>query len=350
MRAAIASALFLLAFLTTGRILAPLRPPPADSVLEAKIDFLRRHPGRYDLVFVGSSGVYRHVVPDEVDRVLAERGLAVRSFNAGAPGMRGFEAAAALERVLDAVGERRAVAFEPSRFSPDLHPANEFAERTVAWHTARWTARAVAASLASDRPFAERLSLAARHVRLFLWRATGYGTGPRIVLDLLGRKPPPALTDAEIAAHAGWRPLEADVEAGDAAVRERRRLFLEAGGRFEGRVEKLRRTRAARAAFPEREEEWLRALASRMRGRSGRAVGLIPPLVVPQPAARSLAERGIFDCLLSYQDPDRHPEWFTREARFDENHLLAPFARAFSRVLAADLADRCLGPDGWGGR
>ena len=59
-----------------------------------------REKDRYDLVFVGSSLVYRSIDPRIIDEELARAGFRVRSYNLGLPGMRPHEANALLRQVL----------------------------------------------------------------------------------------------------------------------------------------------------------------------------------------------------------------------------------------------------------
>ena len=68
---------------------APLHP--AGGVFGSKLEHLERHADDYNVIFVGTSLVYRHVDCSTLDGLAAEAGLPMRSFNAGTPGMNVIE-------------------------------------------------------------------------------------------------------------------------------------------------------------------------------------------------------------------------------------------------------------------
>ena len=61
---------------------------------------------------------------------------------------------------------------------------------------------------------------------------------------------------------------------------------------------------------------------------------VVPPSHEPSPLPRRLAEQGEIAVLLDFNDPDRYPELFRDDRRFDVMHLNRPGAVAFSRLLA----------------
>ena len=82
--------------------LASMGLPPAElpSTLREKLAHLAAHGGEYDAIFVGSSRIQNHLMPALFDRLTAEGGKAVKSFNAGVSSMHTPEDGWFLEQIL----------------------------------------------------------------------------------------------------------------------------------------------------------------------------------------------------------------------------------------------------------
>ena len=97
-------ALGLLAFVVTVVALRPLSSAETRPLGIAKLEGFLRQPGRYDVVAVGNSRVYRHIVPAVLESELDRRGVAARAYNLGAS-MMSFDELAYLLR--EAVRRRK---------------------------------------------------------------------------------------------------------------------------------------------------------------------------------------------------------------------------------------------------
>ena len=56
-------------------------PPAPQSWTTAKLEDFEKHKDEYDLIFLGSSQLYRHVDPVLFDKAFAEAGHPIHSFN-----------------------------------------------------------------------------------------------------------------------------------------------------------------------------------------------------------------------------------------------------------------------------
>lgn len=333
--AALAVALGLASFLVVAAAIAALRPGPSGFVVTDKLRHLRRHPGTYDALLIGSSLTYRHFVPTVIDAALAGHGRSLRTFNVGGPGMRGHETDHVLREALAAAGGGvRFVFVEPTLFTPELVEENRRSERTVHWHTPRQTWAVVQQALADDRPFTARLALAAEHLRLCAWNQTSYGDGPRIVRHLTGMAPPPELAEAELLAARGYRALE-DETSEDAAAR--RRALLDDPAAYHARVARRRGPAAGKPADVH-DRERLRAQVDVIRHAGAEPLYVTSPWPGGSGAFQALVADGTIPALLAFDDADRYPALFRLDARFDANHLDRAAAREFSRLFADALA------------
>ena len=179
---ALAAVCFCVTSLVTGRSL----PEPDLGQVGEKLAWFDAHRDDYDVLFVGSSRVFRGVVPEVFDREMARRGHPVRSFNFGVSGMAGYETSALARRILDDPPRRlRWVVVELDGWDPSLPPENRFKRRTVAWHDLAETLSAVRTAWASDRPALQRLDLTSSHLLHWAARSTGAGRG-RALLGEIG--------------------------------------------------------------------------------------------------------------------------------------------------------------------
>jgi hypothetical protein len=321
----------LAALLGTAGVLRQLRPAVEEFPAGDRVTYYLRHADDYDVLFVGTSRVYRNVIPGEFDSRLAEHGIEVRSFNLGAPGMRAFET----DRMLRYLLRRRAprlrwVVVERGDSDPRPRSWEERTERAVAWHTARQTVAAVAASWRLDLPRSEKAALVASHGRQFLRRLLNYGAGPALVRGLERSRLP--LEDW--GATAGYRGLE---EEGSRVHRGRRRQFLRQVDSFRRTVAENRRRQRPLGDLAEAS---LAALVEQ--GGLVRAAGPEPILLIgPNDGRLRGLELAAVDLeLLNFDDPVRYPQLFDVELRYDSSHLTTAGSRLYSRLLADEVAAR----------
>ncbi|HEX6884260.1 MAG TPA: hypothetical protein VF530_12855 [Planctomycetota bacterium] len=355
-----------LGFALTAAALRPLVPWPEDYGLAAKLRWWEEHAQEYDLVFLGSSRVYRAFDPAAFEEELARHGRPLRAFNFGVGGVRPFEMDLILRAVLARAPERlRWVLFECLALDPRF-PAREdpTAGRVVFWHTpgrTRDVLRALASTpfepedareLARERPLlarvaeaagglepAWRLDLAHRHLQALLWNLTSYGQGPAMLgglldEDLTGARRT-ALTPEELAHRHGYVPFEENAEEVDQLRNERLRADPS---------DYLRRVRELEAEADELPDvgtlvpQVFAARGAAVRAAGAELVHVIVPDRSPRLEGRVLARAGAIETLFDLNQPLVWPELFTLESRYDMGHLSRAGALEFSRTLARLLA------------
>lgn len=79
-----------------GWVVPSVEPP----LLAERLSEFRKAADSYDVLFFGSSRVFRGIDPKVFDAEMAERGHPLRSYNLGFPAMRPHELNALLRRVL----------------------------------------------------------------------------------------------------------------------------------------------------------------------------------------------------------------------------------------------------------
>ena len=288
----------------------------------------------YDVVFVGSSRVYRQLDPRVFDRVAREGGHEVRSYNLGLPGMRWYEA---LHVVRDLIERRPArldtIVVEGLDPDPRLEEHNRTSRREIGWHTPGLTTLAVRRSLGREGPLPERFEEAAAHLGQFGARWTNVGTAPDLLRALQGKVRVPE--DKE---HHGYVPLELDPAA---SVLERRRQFLEdyAADRelLERRKDDLRAQ--GESAPDPLLFDVLAELESAARDAGVRLSWLVlPPAEQLRPELSAAREAGRIEELFDYADPDRYPQFYDSfQERWDLNHLTREAATELTTLFAREF-------------
>lgn len=335
-RAVFLVALAVAAFVLTGRLIdarAPLHVP----LLSVKWAHFMAHRDEYTTVYIGTSVVRHHIVPEVVDAEMRARGVRERSFNLGMSHMTYSEARLLVERLLALRPARlRRVVLDAHLFL-DANRANDLSPRHLWWHTPGETL-----------PLLERL---------YRWKGKRERRNARLkveaqamlmVLTAAGRlaerfragwDPKLGVPDEDDVAitQEGYQAL--DTMFAPAVVRQRRKLqrnlmyFERMVGqrRRDGKTRKLgRRERAAL-------DDLVRQVAT---------AGWQPVVL----ETSSLRRRYEFSAtvrrlaiVLSFNDPERYPELYAAEARHDYNHLNDQAARTVS-LLLGDLFAAALGP------
>jgi len=309
----------------------------ADELQEAgvtrfKLDTYARHAADYELVFIGSSRMYRQVDPEVFDDALARRGFSTSSYNLGLPGMWFYEVLYRANRIaVRAPAALRWMVIELQDPDPGDEPLNQNSQRTIAWHTPRYTWIACRTELASERSLLERLSSAGGHLVQGFMNALNLG----LLTSALDRGTVPL----EFREHAelgrtGYMPL--DLEPAERVRRGRLVRALLKEPRYLERQVELHRAAGAVAA-----PSGLFTNLARLVGEL-RQHGIEPIFVLLPPSSRTRTEivaaheNGVLPNLIDLEDPGRFPEFYLEPAlRFDKHHLNQRGAERLTRLLAA---------------
>ena len=87
LRGVIHCAIGLFAFIAGCLAIHHFTPWPRMNEISEKLAYFSRHKDEFDVLFIGSSRVYRGVVPQVFDATLLSRGIASTSLNLGIDGM-----------------------------------------------------------------------------------------------------------------------------------------------------------------------------------------------------------------------------------------------------------------------
>ncbi len=337
LRSVLLTALSCGAFLATARGLTAILPGPPDWAVTPKLSHLAEHGDDYDVLFLGSSLSFRHVIPDVVDARLAERGVDLRSFNLGGKATTGYELDHVLREALELTGPRlRYVVVEPSVWRFKMLGPNRKTTRSRNWHTMRQTARAIDSVLESDESLSKRVELVAGHLQVAAWRVANFGEGRRLVAHLVGLPPEQSITPEHIELHRGFQALE---ELAPELTRERRRELLDDKQGYQKKVRAIERQNAREQAVSSVNYDGLEEQVALIRAAGAEPIYMLPPGDLATPYAFRLHREGYLPHLISFNHPEQYPQLYQLNRRFDPNHLNQRGAEEFSILLADALAD-----------
>jgi hypothetical protein len=330
-------ALFLVAFsATTGAIreAAPER---------LKNEWFKKHKDAYEMVFLGSSHVYRQIDPEVLDSSLSARGHDLRSFNFGVPGMRFPEALYMAHRILDLAPKNlRFLVVELGDWRTDIREENLLTERMIYWHSLPITLQLVSAIWSEDLRIEERFLRSWTHLHhmglrlgnvdqgLSLWNFLSKGErepfqqGNGILRPGLGQ------------GGNGYRPL--DLESKKKTFRQRRQEFLNDLPGFRKAKTELRQKE-----WGGEKDSYLANAIDGLR-KHGESLG-VEVLYVVLPGYEKpegwlqLHQDGHIPLFLAFNDPDAYSELYLAKHRWDLFHLNEAGAYLLSHALANELAN-----------
>ena len=316
---------FALGFLAFARALDAALPPRHAGVISTKLDQLAANKDDYDLLFVGSSRVYRGVDPRVIE---AQTGL--RSYNLGLqrPGL--FELYGVLRQVAEIGPTRVRWVVLEAHDSVWVEPENARSDRNIAFHDLRSTAFALRFAWGERNDWTQLWN----HAAAFGRRTAGVGRLARALFRPSDPGDPAA--QARMAEAHGFQSLA------------RRGHLEERALAFDRQRRVWERTVAARPPFdpagPGLRDHQLaglrRVLEVIRRDIGAEPVALVPPTATLQYEHRRGHVQHFPDVpLLAFDDVQAHPDLYDSRLWFDEEHLAADGARRFSNQLGARLRE-----------
>jgi hypothetical protein len=328
----------------TAACLAIHRVLPLPDIPEVtqKLTFFSRHKDEFDVIFIGSSRVYRHVVPRIFDETTRSRGIETKSFNFGIDAMMPPESYFVLERIL-ALKPRRLkwVFVEAAPLYTSIDADKRGAARAVYWHDWPRTFllvrelcvnRFVTPSGANSDPvrrgqsFTLSAGVAAEHVQLFLNNYANLGRGSAWI-DELSRDP--FLTEPEN--------VSGPPDYGYMRTPRMRAMSPEELAAFRNKLDALARTTANPPAQRRGPREAMARAIDQVKRAGASPLFVIGPTL--DPPRESLPTEDAALVVFAFNDPVRYAQLYLIERRLDTEHLDPQGAEEFTAQLAERFAE-----------
>lgn len=128
-------AVFTVVMVAAARVIGNIHRFGGIVELEEKFAWWEQHADEYDTLFLGTSRVYRGLMPRIFDERMAESGMPAKAFNFGIDGMFAPEDTFVLERLLARKPKNlRRVFIELGMFQTNLEDLDPFSIRSAYWH------------------------------------------------------------------------------------------------------------------------------------------------------------------------------------------------------------------------
>lgn len=304
--------------------------------LSQKLDWLAEHPGDHDILVIGSSRM-RQVVPTVLDAELGKAGIAARSFNLSADGMRPPEDANVLDRAL---ATRKAplkfIVMEANPVTLKISEEDEGVARMIHWHDttrilALWR-RAFAHSVEKPPWLGKWISdtwrqmrFAFSHTRYWIWNSVRLGQGSEWLHQRLGLAPTKKYEIGLGPLNDGYIAPNPDPMTADEVKTYRRSL------------EKKLKLGSDLDPLDTASQRQIVIAAEIAKRHGARLVIVAPPAVVVQ-SFEPILPNGYDTVFIDLSDPAKFPELFDIKLRRDGSHLTAEGNILFTQILAKHLA------------
>lgn len=311
-------------------------PAPFLRHVTPKLMHLGSNFDKYEILFVGSSRVYRQISPRVFDEHLRSRDLDLPSFNLGVPAAKSVEVWHLLrELATDRRVRARYVLIEPDGLLIGIARENMGNQREIYWHGRTETGLAIASL--------DGLSLGPRA------RMTGLHLGSHLLnrlsvgrLRLLGSQLGRADELRWMAQNGlgpdgdGWVPF---AKADNLPEFERRREFLENLPKYQWKLKQQPERHARRDCLSAYHSAMLSKLKDAVEALGAEPVFILSPTTDPRCEVHHAFREGQLPHLIALDDALEFPELYAVENRHDYEHLNTDGALLYSRLLADRFAD-----------
>lgn len=327
----------LIAFIVAATVLGQLIPSPTIPsnvvFIGPKHDYYQAHKDDYNTLFFGSSRVYNQIDPNVFDTASQQAGIATNSYNFGIPAMRALDSTVLLEDVLsDPPKDLKWVFFETTLDKGYEPIQNARTHRSMYWHTWENTGFAARYILNSEVSAPSKAALLVSHLLPTVYRQMNVG---RLFSQVLPSEfSPQERAAAEVfTRNEGYFPLVDESSPN-------RQHFLQHQADYIAAVNKLAATatEVSRPQLAENKRLLLAKVTQIIRAAGAEPIFIEPPALSPERDFRVAEQQGDIETLLAYKDPNRFPQLYEPQQRFDREHLTEQASQEFSRLLAKDFA------------
>jgi hypothetical protein len=315
-------------------LIRSMTPPPYVRIVSEKLAYLAEHPDDYDILMVGSSRVYRQISPAAFDRVLAEAGYPLRSFNLGIGAAKVPEVSFLLKRLAREQKIRpRYILVDPDGLYASIAEVNTNRQREIYWHERPETKLALQ-SLEEDE-LLTRTTQAQRHIRARIFNQLGYGRLRGFLVGVLRS----GTEREQILGERGDGFVPYTTRGAEKFERQRHQFFLANLDRYHKGVAGQQRRLARPGRLRPHEISMFEHLERAIEATGAEPIFILSPVTHSRGAARKAHRRGILPVLLAFDEPERYPRLYKVGNRFDMTHLNRRGALIYSELLARAFAD-----------
>lgn len=331
---------FLCSIIFVGRII----PPPEIAVVSSKLENFSEKKNEYNTIFIGSSRIYRHIVPSKFDNLVESQGHNIKSYNFGVPGMQVPETYFLLKKILAMKPKNLEFVFI-ELYDVNLSVARENlrTNRVIYWHTWEHTLWLYDLILDSDRRLLRKLNLLRLHTIPLAYNLANVGKGDRLIQWILNPEDeenttfdPGSNKVFKNPGLDGYLPIE---EETDIVFKNRRQDFLANLDTYRQKVELISLPVDEVEALKPDQLEVIKKLIQLVKDSSATPIFIITPVLEKEAHLLAANTKGDVPILFSFNDPTEYPSLYDPEYRLDIGHLKDKGAREFTKLLSEKFSE-----------
>ncbi len=333
-------AFFILFCIAANFFLNRLFPLNGNEYYKAKYDFLEKETdNKYNVFFIGSSRIYRHVVPNVFDSCCTAISLC-KSFNLGSPGAAPPESYSLCEKFLKDYQKSKVnyVFLELAPILP-IDRQNLFAKQSYYWLDWDYTVLSAKYFFYKDQTSAENLKAIFNYILCFFQKEIGFnylsGIGENKNEHFLGKR-----KDGYYSLEAERDFISLNDKTGKNGIADRREEFLKDTNQLCERCSDagfpFSKSDFPKKDFYSAEYVMLNHLLEIAKEKNIHLTFIIPPRLGKTDYEEVLFLKNLLpkSSVLEIANPNEYPELWTVNRSFDIGHLNEPGAKKFTQLLA----------------
>lgn len=316
-----------------------------DTARDVKLVYWEKHKDEFDVLFIGSSLIVRHIKPLLFDKMTTENGLKTTSFNLGFSGAALLETYTFIKKIISKKPKKlKYVVINLDRLLKTDHDKDSpstLSRTTIEWHNYYSTYLAVEAVLDSKHSVFEKISLVKTHIYLYILKLFNVAR----LYDVLDASFKDDRTSTNNQNTYLGKDLDGFVQVNlmGEYFTETKKKFIEEKSNYENSIldENKRQPsdRIGRVVYEKQEIKVVYEIDNYLRKNGVLPIFVLTPVFEVERHFRKLADNGVLsNRILIYNDPVKFSELYKFENRFDWIHLDEKGAFLFSEMFAKDFA------------
>jgi hypothetical protein len=325
-------------------IFARITPTPEIPVVSSKLENFSEKKDEYNTIFIGSSRIYRHIVPSKFDNLMQSRGRNIKSYNFGVYAMHVPETYFLLKKILAMKPKSLEFVFiELYDINLNLARDNLRTNRVIYWHTWAHTLWLYDLILDSDRPLLRKLNLLRLHTIPLAYNLANVGKGDRLIQSILNPADSENTTFDPGRNRVFQNPgldgyLSIDEET-DIVFKNRRQDFLANLDIYRQKVESIPVPVDQVETLKPYQLEVIKELIQLVKDSGATPIFVITPVLEKEAHLLAANTKGDVPILFSFNDPIEYPSLYDPELRFDIAHLKDRGAQEFTKLLSEKFSE-----------
>ncbi|MGC9384957.1 MAG: hypothetical protein ACP5D6_10190 [Kosmotogaceae bacterium] len=325
-----------------------MKTEPEIPVLSAKLKQFSERKDEYQVIFIGSSRIYRHIIPSKFDQFMASQGYPIQSYNFGVSGMTVPETHFVLKKILAMKPQNLEFVFlELDDLNLIIAEKNRRSERVIYWHTwehTLWIYQLLWLNILNEkRLIFHNLKKIHSHTVPLLYNLINFGQGDHwIQWILLPTEGVDTTLDPGGDTFYGTPGIDGYLALNDEPApnfQRRHQEFLENLDTYHKKVRSITRTSNQPATPQSDQVKAIEDLIKVVRDSGATPVFIITPVLEKETHLIAAQTRGYVPLLFAFNDPIEFPILYDANQRFDIDHLNHEGATEFSKLLAEKFSN-----------